>query len=367
MRKSLAAGTLAAATAVGAGIVALAVVNAPSGPAAGGSSSVLSDLQSHLAAAAADASQLAAAGSTTPTPSPTVSESPSPTSIPTSPTPSPSPSPTSTSPSPTPTSPSPSPTSTGPAPKSCLPVPSLCGWPDATNTGVPPGMTLVVHTGSFNVNSPGQVIDGWDVTGGRINVNANNVTIRNSRITTGSPFAIHLASGVTGVRIIDDLIVGLAGCSVGVNGGEYTAQRVDVSGCEDGFQVGGATRILDSWIHDLRYTATSHNDGIQAFSGSNLIIDHNTIIPDPAHGNSAVFLQPIGGPIKVATISNNLLDGAGYTVKIEKSTGVVISANRLGRTYRWGWLSQNGSSAYPNPIHPTLSGNVYDDNGQPAT
>jgi hypothetical protein len=350
---------LVAGTALG---LALSV---PIAAIASGSSSPSSDRvaadAATILAAAQDLQSALATPSASPSASPTFSSNaPSPSPIDT-----PTPSVTDT-PTPTPTvSPSVAPSSTARA-GACLPVPSSCGFPDATNTGTLPG-PLVTHTGTVEVNTAGTVINGWDMTGGRIDINANDVTVSDSRITTGSPFAIHLASGVTGVRIVDDTIIGLAGCGVGVNGGEYVAQRVNVSGCEDGFQVGGGTQIIDDYVHNLRYTATSHNDGVQAFSGSGLVVRHDTIVDDPQHGNSAVFLQPYGGPITGATIADNLLDGAGYTVKIEQSTGVVISNNDIGRGYRWGWLSAGGSSRFPNHVPPTLAGNFFDDNGLPAS
>ncbi|SDL83304.1 hypothetical protein, partial [Tessaracoccus oleiagri] len=58
------------------------------------------------------------------------------------------------------------------------------GFPNATNTGVPAG-TVLRRSGSIVVTTPGTVIDGLDVDGS-IDVQANNVTIRNSRVSTGA-------------------------------------------------------------------------------------------------------------------------------------------------------------------------------------
>ena len=61
--------------------------------------------------------------------------------------------------------------------------PGSCGYPDPAynNVGVPAG-TALTPSGSINVTTAGAVIDGKDVTG-EITVSANNVTIKNSRIT----------------------------------------------------------------------------------------------------------------------------------------------------------------------------------------
>lgn len=348
----ISAKTAAAAVAVMlAGAGGFGLGNASSGSAgpraaasAGGPTSLtdaLTRIQSDL-----DAAQVFA------TSSPSATVSPSPTSSP-SVTASPSPS---TSPSPTPSS----------SLTQCLPVPSLCGFPDVTNTGVPSGTALTPKSGGMTVTVAGTVVNAIDLAG-TLNINASNVTVQNSLVTAGANFGIHLAAGVTGVKVTDVTIVGTTGCQVGMNAGEFAALRVNVSGCEDGFQVSAGTSITDSYIHDLRYTATSHNDGIQVFDGNGQKFVHNTIIDAAQRGNAAIFLQPYSGPITNATISDNLLDGAGYTVKVEKSSGVVIARNILGPHFRWGWISSGGSTRFPNPIKPTLTGNVFDATGLPAT
>lgn len=262
-------------------------------------------------------------------------------------------------------SPSVSPTPTSTTVLACLPSPSLCGFPDATNTGTPVGTVLTKKTGAMTVTVAGTVIDALDLTG-TLNINANNVTVKNSHITSGPFFGIHLAPGVTGALITDTTVTGVGDCNVGINGGTYIAQRDNVSGCEDSFQISNGSQILDSYIHDLVFTATSHNDGIQAFSAKNMVLRHNTILIDckcsPVRGNAAIFLQPTSSAITGVDVSDNLLDGAGYTVKVETSTGVVIARNVIGRHFRWGWLSQSAAA-----IKPTLIGNVFDDTGLPAT
>ena len=52
------------------------------------------------------------------------------------------------------------------------------------NVGVPAGTTLT-NSGSIQVNTPGTVIDGLNVSGS-ITVNADNVTIRNTKVTATS-------------------------------------------------------------------------------------------------------------------------------------------------------------------------------------
>jgi hypothetical protein len=94
-----------------------------------------------------------------------------------SPSPSPSVSPTS-SPSPSPTV-----TTTGPQ-RGCLANPHVCGFPDATNTGVPAGTALTVVTGNVVLSTLGMTYQGKDVRG-CITVTAPNVTIKNVKVTCG--------------------------------------------------------------------------------------------------------------------------------------------------------------------------------------
>jgi hypothetical protein len=60
----------------------------------------------------------------------------------------------------------------------CAPKPSDCGYPDATNTGVPAGTKLEVMTGDQKITEAGTVIEGKDIRG-CITVVAPHVTIRN--------------------------------------------------------------------------------------------------------------------------------------------------------------------------------------------
>src|SRR6185312_7570768 len=63
----------------------------------------------------------------------------------------------------------------------CFSEPGTCGYPTPSTTGVPSGTTLTA-SGPITVTTPGTVIDGKDVTGG-IDVQADDVTIRNSRVS----------------------------------------------------------------------------------------------------------------------------------------------------------------------------------------
>src|SRR5262249_58867725 len=79
-------------------------------------------------------------------------------------------------------------------PTHCEGKPSQCGYPDETNTGVPPGTTLTQVNGDIDVKVDGTVIDGQDIHG-CVRVQAANVTIRNSKVSCPSFITIAGFSG----------------------------------------------------------------------------------------------------------------------------------------------------------------------------
>ena len=66
---------------------------------------------------------------------------------------------------------------------SCFASPGSCGYPDPAygNVGVPAG-TKLTPSGSITVTMPGTVVNGRSVSG-EIDVKANNVTIKNTKVT----------------------------------------------------------------------------------------------------------------------------------------------------------------------------------------
>ncbi|MDB5605253.1 MAG: hypothetical protein JWP25_2153, partial [Bradyrhizobium sp.] len=92
------------------------------------------------------------------------------------------------------------------------------GWPDATNTGLPAGVTLT-PSGDLVITKAGTVISGLNITG-TVTIQAANVTLENCKITSSSYFVVNVAAGVTGAVVQNCEINGLGGTSgnVGING-----------------------------------------------------------------------------------------------------------------------------------------------------
>lgn len=285
-------------------------------------------------------------------PSPTPSASPTATSTP-------SPSPTVTS-SPTPT---PSPTPTGPA-TGCLAQPSACGFPDATNTGA--SGSLVAMSGDMIITSPGAVIHDVAISG-CVRVDAPNVTFHNVRITCASG-GYSVDNGVvrggndaydTGTTTFDHVTIACptaGGTAIGE--ARIHAVAVNLSGCENGFDLDTEIVLEDSYVHDLAKGGTTHSDGIQVWAGAtNVVLRHNTML---VVGDTSAFIT--GGRDPGLVITNNLLDGGAYTIYCAGNTGQ-LTDNRFGPIFPGTGFPAGHTT---DCTSMTASGNVEDATGNPA-
>jgi hypothetical protein len=284
----------------------------------------------------------------------------------------PAPSPTATSPSPTATSTtSPTGGSTGgtgtgsttppggTSARGCMADPSACGLPDADNTGVPAGKSLTVISGNYTISTAGAVVDGKEIRG-CVEVRAANVTIRNSRIVAPGCFnAVRNFS--TGLTMSDVEISCGNSHGTGVTATNYTVIRADISGCENGFNVGGSVVVEDSYIHDLYALDGAHTDGAQFNQGaSNITFRHNTILSPAPGGTSAIIMWDENDPQNSnVLITGNLLAGGTYTLYCPRnnSSNVNIVGNRFGN-YEYGSTNSCVSGHVAQ-----FSGNVRDSDG----
>ena len=239
------------------------------------------------------------------------------------------------------------------------------GFPDARNTGVPAMVTLVRSAG-LTINTPGAVIEGLDIQG-MVTINANDVTLKNCRVTADSWAVINVTSGKTGVVIQDCEINGLS--AKGVRGvslnGSATVLRNNIHHVEDGIYLQSGSNVLihDNYIHDLQSNWSGpHYDGIATDGGiSSITIRHNTIIN--RHGQtSAIMLSNYFGSVRDVTVDNNWLVGGGYTVYSDGQfgggtiSGVSFTNNVLG-IGQYGYASIRSNT-------PVWQGNIDDVSGR---
>jgi hypothetical protein len=233
-------------------------------------------------------------------------------------------------------------TTTPPAPPS--------GFPTAATTGVPAGTVFAWTLGYYEARTAGEVLDGVHSTSA-ILVTAPNVVIKNSQIDDTV-----VVQG-NGSLTITDSVIGPPNCgahtwyAAGLGFGHYTALRVHIRGHEDGFNAGAPDiEIRDSYV-DICTAGSDgpHADGIQDYPRADgLIFDHNTVdLRGEAGMNAAVFVnagdqgQPVSNDV---TISNNLLMGGGYVLRIWPGTGTwnVVGNRVVNGTWAYSAYTASG-------------------------
>jgi hypothetical protein len=217
-------------------------------------------------------------------------------------------------------------------------------------------------TGQLTVTTPGAVIDAKDIRG-CLDIQADRVTVKRSRIRCAGDYVVRTADDVTGVVLSDVEIDGTgsaATTAIGVAG--YTLRRADVHGVGDGPRMGDNTVVEDSWIHGLVEGGGSHNDGIQSTGGHHLVIRGNRI-ENPERQTSCILIGADLGDISDVLVTGNLLNGGNYTVYAGADPGhtasnIRVTGNRFGRDAVYG----------PASVKPGIvwEDNVWHDNGKPV-
>src|SRR5579875_3450735 len=255
----------------------------------------------------------------------------------------------------------------GSALRNCLAHPSACGYPEGSNTGVPPGTTLR-SSGPLTLAQAGQVVSGLDITGGVV-ITASNVVVKNSRIHNVENYAAIIVRGkVSGVVISHVEIDGgkQTPSVVGITGSGFTADAVNIHGTADGIDAGDTVVVENSWIHDLWVADGDHTDGVRTSGGAHLLIVHDTIDATGAATNSAVIMGADLGDLSNTQLRDCLLDGGTYTVYAGADPGnssgiITIANNRYGDHAQYG---PNSFRASPDGAI-VFTGNVWDASGAP--
>jgi hypothetical protein len=288
-----------------------------------------------------------------------------------------------------------------PSGSNCFPAPSSCGYPDSSDTGVPPGTTLT-PSGSITASTPGQVIDGKDVTG-QIYVNADNVTIENTRVTqtgdcgptnTCGNAAIRI-EGATGVLIknVETRTETGKTCEFDVRS---TTGRIEIVGsylhaCDANLHSLGNATMRDTYGISKLGISNDHVENVY-FNDSTFSLIHSTLL-NPVSQTAVIFGNVKNGSGGTCsnhlTIEESFLAGGGYTLypcgngTSAGSSTWVVKNNHFARCRtsekevsgghwvcqggfdQYGYYPRGGSFglvAYSFSSGRTWSGNVWDDN-----
>jgi hypothetical protein len=226
-----------------------------------------------------------------------------------------------------------------------------------------------VVNGDMTITTAGTVIDSKDIRG-CVEVRASGVVIKNSKITCPGYSAIITNAGARsgGRMLVEDtqIICGDTDGSTGLGDINFNAFRLNISKCENGFDVDSGADIEDSYIHDLHQSSVAHTDGLQSSDGTNLTINHNTFYAND--GTSAININnKAGGPTTAnATVSNNLLAGGAYTLycPVPTGTNTKFLNNHFSNKF-FPKIGQYGPSSDCSGV--IQSGNVYHESGKAVT
>lgn len=236
--------------------------------------------------------------------------------------------------------------------------------PGPSTTGPKSADSQLRQISGTTITQDGTVLEGVFISG-TLTIKANNVTVRNFKLSSSSHYGINASFGYKNLTIEDGEIYGPQ--SAAVYGGNFTARRLNIHDIgNDGFKPTGNAVIEDNWIRRLGYISDSHADGVQMVAGSNVVIRGNYFdMPAglPGFNNSiCMIIQTDDGPINDILIENNWINGGGYSIQIRDKnkgygapTNVRIINNRFGRDFQYGpWVTDG---------NVVKSGNVWDDTG----
>jgi len=280
----------------------------------------------------------------------------------------------------------------GPAQLNCAAAPSACGYPDATNTGVPAGTTLLTVPGQVS-SGPGWHYDsrGWvevdgngaNLTGLYIPVNlditASNVTINHVQVVTSGPNSFGISLRHTANVTIENSTIsgvnnttGRVGNAIDDIYGDSTAMTIknnNITNWRTAVQVSSGL-VAGNYIHAPGYTPGDHVNGIyDTGSAQPLTISGNTIF-NSMNQTDDITLEASapGQTIANKTITGNLLAGGGYSIYGGDSLGnattsIKITGNRFATLY-YPNAGAYGPVAYYDPAGP---GNTWTANTSDAT
>lgn len=204
--------------------------------------------------------------------------------------------------------PSPSRTHASPGTPSADVPPQERQWPGPGNTGVPEGTRLTAWEGECVITEADVVIDAREVHCD-LQIRAPRVRITRS-VIHGSVSLRDVGAGHSFSIADSEVHVG-ARMATGLGNGDFTAERVEVTGGRRSVYCSDSCTIEHSWVHAQAGDTdegSAHLSGIRM--GRNTTVRFNTIVCEgeripPASGCSAALT----GYGDFAPIQNNLIEG----------------------------------------------------------
>jgi hypothetical protein len=263
----------------------------------------------------------------------------------------------------------------------CIDDPSACGYPDATNTGVPAGTALAKQSQNITVGNSGTTIKDVALEGA-ISVEADNTKIEDSEITVDGTQTcgkscggrgIWIKPGVTGTLIKNVTCHG--GAPTGENVTQYCVMSNDSATTIEALHayyctecLAGPMNVSNSFIDETgAQIPEEHYEDIYYGGGSGpLVVNHNTML-NPNGQTAVVFASVDFGDQTTLSITNNLMAGGGYMLYggVSGSGGkvlgpVTVTGNRFSRKYYPEGGYYGVASYFENSV-TSWSANIWDE------
>jgi hypothetical protein len=271
-----------------------------------------------------------------------------------------------------------------------------CGFPTASNTGwasagttslknvTSPGPTGQGSAYSTEIRTSGAVISGINLTGS-LDVYANNVTIKNCKITTRNWFGINQRNGYHGLKVFNCTIIGVPGkgldhggedYGISDDGGQMEVAHNNIYDFGEGI-TSGEGYFHDNYVHSLQSYiplgshSYQHTNALIDSGGSGIRIVHNTFLnwmPPRAGGSSSLMLAYDSAPVTHATVQDNWLAGGAYCLYPGGVTGsnhIVIKGNFFSTEFftGCGYYGLNASTHWHYGNGDVWSKNVWANGG----
>lgn len=219
------------------------------------------------------------------------------------------------------------------------------GFPNQSNTGVPPNTQLTTYSGPCTITDPNTSLDSRDVTCDRLIVAAMGVRITRSKLS------IVDVDGSKRSLVVEDSTID-AGDYVGpaVGYGNLTIRRSDIRGGQHSVLCGTNCVIEYSWLHDQSLPAGEerHNNAFLSNGGSDIDLRGNTLHCTPRDNavgggcSGDVSLFGDFAPISDVSITGNLFRSTpgGFCLRLgldsskkfgRQTTGIIATDNVFER------------------------------------
>ena len=251
-------------------------------------------------------------------------------------------------------------------------------YPDADNTGVPPGTELAPYVGPCTITET-VVLSAVDATGvcPAIVVQAAGVRIEASRVPRVESTATQVDPTFS-VEVVDSEVVAGEWIGGAVWGSNLTVRRTDVTGGQHSVHCGTSCVVEDSWLHDQFNPPgeAAHNNAFISNGGTDMVVRHNvlhcTAELNDTGGGCTADLSLFGDfePIRDVRVEDNLFKANASSASYcaygghapgkphPDATGVVFAGNVFER----GANEMCGVYGPITSFDPTASGNEWRDN-----